>query len=344
MNSQKRLFELDALRGLAAIFVVLYHYTTRYDQLYSHEKQNYFQFSYGHYGVQLFFIISGFVIFMTIHKSNDIKNFLFKRFIRLYPAYIVSVIVTYTITSLFMFGDQKISIINALINLSMLQGFFGVPHIDGVYWSLQIELIFYAIVTLLLFLNLIKRIVSTLFYWIIISYIISIANLLSDSIVIKILYNYLIVQYSHLFIAGITFYLLKYSREIKSELIVSILFLCLIYEYSFFDFTSNVFTSLFFIIFYLLIKGKLKFLNTKVLMFLGSISYSLYLVHQNIGYVIINYLELNNLKNEIYLIIPITFSILLSSILTYYVEKPVLKAISRKNKDKLLNTSDRKAI
>jgi peptidoglycan/LPS O-acetylase OafA/YrhL len=56
-----RLFELDVLRGIAALGVMLYHYTTRYDKLFGHQDTSYLDFSYGSLGVNLFFIISGFV-------------------------------------------------------------------------------------------------------------------------------------------------------------------------------------------------------------------------------------------------------------------------------------------
>lgn len=76
---KKRLIELDALRGIAALFVVIYHYTIRYDSLYGHDlflDTNHFQ--YYSQGVQLFFMISGFVIFFNIEpckKANGLCNF-----------------------------------------------------------------------------------------------------------------------------------------------------------------------------------------------------------------------------------------------------------------------------
>lgn len=56
-----------------------------------HLKNPYhFNFSYGFLGVHLFFIISGYVIYMSILNCNNTKDFLIKRVVRLYPAYIVS--------------------------------------------------------------------------------------------------------------------------------------------------------------------------------------------------------------------------------------------------------------
>jgi peptidoglycan/LPS O-acetylase OafA/YrhL len=80
-----RLLELDVFRGLAALAVVLFHYTTVYERTYDHHDEMLFDFSLGHYGVQLFFIISGFVIFMTLNRTKSALDFVVSRFSRLYP-------------------------------------------------------------------------------------------------------------------------------------------------------------------------------------------------------------------------------------------------------------------
>lgn len=64
-SSSSRLLEFDALRGLAILSIVLFHYTTRYDLTYGHIGTLHFYVSKG-YGVNLFFMISGFVTFLTI--------------------------------------------------------------------------------------------------------------------------------------------------------------------------------------------------------------------------------------------------------------------------------------
>jgi len=82
-----RLAQLDALRGVAALLVVGFHYTTRFDQLYGHAGEPLLSLPWGHYGVNLFFMISGFVIFMTLERTQRATDFVVSRFSRLYPAY-----------------------------------------------------------------------------------------------------------------------------------------------------------------------------------------------------------------------------------------------------------------
>jgi len=101
MQNASRIVELDALRGLAALAVVAFHYTTLYGELYGHSTQPPVSFGFGNYGVHLFFLISGFVIFMTLERTRTAMDFVVSRFSRLFPAYWVAILmsaaVVYTI-------------------------------------------------------------------------------------------------------------------------------------------------------------------------------------------------------------------------------------------------------
>lgn len=88
MNKGTRLTNFDGLRGIAIILVVFYHYTS-----YLRDQPNslYRIFNYGYHGVELFFIISGFVIYFTLDKYRDSTRFVIARFCRLYPVYWCSI-------------------------------------------------------------------------------------------------------------------------------------------------------------------------------------------------------------------------------------------------------------
>ena len=76
-----RLDEIDVLRGLAALAVVVFHYSGHSQRYFADFP---FHLEYGKYGVQLFFVISGFFIFQTIEKCRNVQEFLLLRFSRLY--------------------------------------------------------------------------------------------------------------------------------------------------------------------------------------------------------------------------------------------------------------------
>ena len=83
-------------------------------------------------------------------------------------------------------------------------------------------------------------------------------------------------------------------------------------------------------LFYLFVYGKLKFLgNSKVLVFLGAISYPLYLIHENVGLIIINYFDTYFEMRNLSIMIAIIISIVLAYVVTYYLEPPFNKIIKK---------------
>ena len=91
-NNEGRLLFMDGLRGIAIILVFFYHaYSDQWAKFtpYGDRFDSFFLFRYGEYGVPLFFLISGFVIAMTLEKCTTFRNFMFRRWIRLFPAMLV---------------------------------------------------------------------------------------------------------------------------------------------------------------------------------------------------------------------------------------------------------------
>ncbi len=94
-SATQRLRGLDALRGLAALSVVLFHYTTAYEIHFGpYPSRPLLFFPNGHFGVELFFCISGFVILGTIERTAGLRRFAIARFARIYPAYFVCALIS----------------------------------------------------------------------------------------------------------------------------------------------------------------------------------------------------------------------------------------------------------
>lgn len=146
-----RLALLDGLRLVAALAVVLFHWTAWHHEHWGRQGEpaaeawpGLSQFSsVGALGVQLFFVISGFVILLSSYGKSPAR-FIGSRVGRLYPAYWVAVLATATLTFVLWpaMGSQR-SPVDILANLTMFQGGLGVGHIDGVYWTLWVEMKFY---------------------------------------------------------------------------------------------------------------------------------------------------------------------------------------------------------
>lgn len=322
MNKSNRLLELDVIRGIAALGVVLFHYTSRYNEIYGHSEELIIYFPYGNYGIELFFIISGLVIFMTLERTKRSSDFMFGRFSRLYPAYWAAVIVTFTIVSVAGLPDREVSFGEALLNLTMFQEFLKVPDVDGVYWTLTLELSFYIIMFILHKAKLLKYINSIVVVWLLLMIL---AFVLEEYAFLEIpsnINNFLILDYANLFIVGIILY--KINKEGFSPKKFAIIAACILAYNLEHSWQEVLLVAAFIVLFYLTIKKQFAFINWMPLIFLGTISYPLYLIHQNIGYVTIRKLYQYNVDPNISVLIAIILVIILSTLITFLVEKPML--------------------
>jgi peptidoglycan/LPS O-acetylase OafA/YrhL len=127
VGSASRVMSLDAIRGIAALAVSLFHYGL---------------FSFGYLGVELFFLLSGFVLTLP-SRHGSLRDFVVARCIRLYPAYWVCLAVT---CSAALVAGERVSLVDIGANATMLTALLGRRYIDGVYWSLTEELVFYGLV------------------------------------------------------------------------------------------------------------------------------------------------------------------------------------------------------
>lgn len=338
MQKSRRLLELDVFRGIAALFVVLFHYTTRYEQIYGHKSELLFHVDLGHYGVKLFFIISGFVIFLTLKKTKHPLDFIISRISRLYPVYWAAIITTFVAISLFALPGRETSIRNAIINASMLQSWFNIPSVDGVYWTLAVELKFYFLMLVCYLFKLLKRINILLFLWLAIV-------IVDQTLLITCQYQLpgpirtiLIFEHAYLFISGIVFYQLKNKRN---DILLNLLNIgCLFVAWFAGNTESFIIISVCFILFYLFIFDLIKFIAVKPLLFFGTISYPLYLVHQNIGYIILNLGYKANINSHMNILITIIVVIGIATTLNYMVEKPLMVKIRNiyyKSRNKIIH-------
>lgn len=146
-----RLAHIDALRGIAAFLVVVQHGLKPIaGQAHAsplHDLLAGQWFDFGRFGVVLFFLISGFVIPFSLRDDQPLSRFAITRFFRLYPAFWLSIAAT--VLALGMTGDASFSRTQILANITMVPVLFHQTYISGVYWTLFIELIFYATCALL---------------------------------------------------------------------------------------------------------------------------------------------------------------------------------------------------
>ena len=251
---------------------------------------------YGYLGVQLFFMISGFVIFMTAANAN-LRSFATSRIVRLYPAFWACCTITF-IAILFM-GENRFSasIVQYLANMTMLSEFMNVPSIDGAYWSIFVEIRFYILIAVLLAFKLMRHAEYFMIAWLL--YTAKVALYGTDLLSI-----YLISEYAAFFIAGASFFMVwKKGPSIIRIVTISLSFTLAIYQSlkqaailaPVFKQEVNTIIiiaiiSSFFLLLLLSVTRKTGVIGRMNWTVIGALTYPLYLLHQFIGYMTFNLL------------------------------------------------------
>jgi peptidoglycan/LPS O-acetylase OafA/YrhL len=147
----RRLVALDSLRFVAAAAVLMQHGIEQQGPL---GRSIVGWLSPGVFGVALFFLISGFVIAMSVGKCLDLRSFCIRRLLRIYPLVLVAfavVAVLAQITDWSAFAAaRRASASDWIINLLLVQDYFGVESIEGVTWTLSLELVWYGIFAIMI--------------------------------------------------------------------------------------------------------------------------------------------------------------------------------------------------
>lgn len=147
-----KLYSIQILRAIAALSVVLFHSHFAINPFPKEFRIDIpFLYKYGYLGVDLFFVISGFIIsHITYNKKFDPASFAIKRFIRIFPLYWIFCILAFYlfITAGLRFGPKDPTIENLLASLAIFP-IEGSPAY-GVGWSLEHEIIFYLLSAIIL--------------------------------------------------------------------------------------------------------------------------------------------------------------------------------------------------
>ncbi|PBQ33084.1 hypothetical protein CNR22_15285 [Sphingobacteriaceae bacterium] len=355
-----RIDVLDSFRFIAIFSVVLYHYYTRWGtnhyvrNLYPYEGTEDF-FSYGYLGVEFFFIISGFVIAYTLKNTTSFFDFWKKRFIRLFPAMLFCSFVTYF---LFLIFDTEpilpnshelknvgysLTFLNPLV-LDRILKFANIEgnYVNGSYWSLWPEIQFYVLASAIYFTN--KTKFFNRFTWIcIIIYLLNRLMLdvkgqnffnLPHNIYLEKSYDYWITHLFYFpttllwFLAGVLFYQI-FSR---THTWLTMLALCFTVSFLIVDAWYSLRMQMLIVLMmasfltFIYYPEKLRFLKSKVLTSIGVASYSLYLIHENLGVLFIHkfgsfFGTLSPLFPVVIIILFVSFSLWIYN----YIEKPLGK-------------------
>jgi peptidoglycan/LPS O-acetylase OafA/YrhL len=144
--SGNRLGFLDFIRGIAAFAVVMQHGGETFWPAVNRATHNYL--NVGRFGVVAFFLVSGFIIPFSLERGGSVARFWRGRFFRLYPLYwasLAAILVIYQFRGAALTSDfQQHTLAYSLVNITMIQELVSVPHAIGLYYTLTVEIVFYA--------------------------------------------------------------------------------------------------------------------------------------------------------------------------------------------------------
>jgi peptidoglycan/LPS O-acetylase OafA/YrhL len=303
-----RLRALDGLRMLAALMVAAYHYGGRngeISQAWGDSPRHQFPtasdyFAYGCLGVQIFFLISGFVICMS-GWGRPLRDFFASRASRLLPAYWAAIILVTLVFTLPWVAYRALSPSDTLVNLTMLQQPLGVDRVLGVCWTLWAEVRFYALFALFVVLPGASRRRVVLFctLW-------GLGAAIAQGAHQPVLDTVLMPAYAPYFIGGVGLYLVhRYGHDAIAWGIVAISFLVgqhyavadLWHPPNPGDFSQRSSVGIIGVVAFgylavaLVAVGRLRWADWRWLTVAGALTYPFYLVHEHLGWVVVRVLH-----------------------------------------------------
>ncbi|UQA91899.1 acyltransferase family protein [Streptomyces halobius] len=299
-RSGNRLTALDGLRLLAALMVVFYHYVAL-ARPWGHPTDTIFPTAhkaaqYGWLGVEVFFLISGFVICMSVW-GRTVGEFAVSRLSRLFPAYWAGLLLTALVVKTWPEVASLRGWDRVITNLTMLQGGNNTPDVDPVYWTLFVELKFYLIMTVVMLFGVTYRNCLILCgTW-------TAAAALAPVLKTPLVSEFAMPQYAPFFIAGIAFYLMHRHRPNAILWAIVILQSLLAQRYLGDRLATNLgeaadglptWPARFIIMAAFAVVGAIALgachrIQWKWLTTAGALTYPLYLIHLNIGMTLIHH-------------------------------------------------------
>lgn len=336
----KRIYELDGIRALAALNLLLFHFTWVYHAKYGFESPIFgMMFPYGKYGVAMFFMLSGFVnAFTLIRKKPTSSDFVAGRAIRILPSYWLVILSNVFLLSSFSMFGHSVTATSTLANATVMPKLFGFENMEPVTWTLMIELLFYGFLLFALYTGRLARPMFGLMMTVVgICFCGALANQFIQSnmagtqlaSISSFVDEVLLFRWMPLFSMGILLNEIKMKRGSNYLNAFGILVSAIVFHAVDVKDHNPVMMAGMFGMLALSAYGKLPILRFKPLLFVGTISYSLYLFHNNIGTLLMSSLEQIGVYPLVSFFITFAFVIAMSAAITFWFEQPVTRFLRK---------------
>ena len=334
LKPHRRIVELDALRALAAINLLLFHLTHVYAVKYGFSSPLGFEWPYGAYGTEMFFILSGFVNSMSLLRRRKPVDFVAARLIRIVPIFLLAIIANVWILSLPPM-NHHVSLGQFAANMTLIPRVLGYECVDPVMWTLQIEMMFYATLVVLFKIGGLKRYFLGWGTLLVLSYFVcpaldSMAALHEGEswfTVATAFRRILLLDFAPLFAMGFLLYMIKTNTGARWQNILGIIVAATVFHSIDHGKHNPAATALILGLVTLCAYGKVPPLRFRPLIYVSTISYAIYLCHNNLGCVLIHRFDQSGIPPVICLGIAIVFSFAMAVIVTNRIEQPITNGL-----------------
>lgn len=332
-SANPRIYELDALRAMAAVNLVLFHFTHVYAVKFGYTEPLGGEWPFGAYGVMMFFILSGFVNSMSLLRRRQPTAFVAARLVRIVPLYLIAVVANLAISHMAPFNGATITLAQFAANLTLMPQVFGHECMDPVMWTLQVEMIFYALLVGLFRYGGLRN------YWrgwgaILLGSLVLCPTLDAAATtqgetawfaVANGLRHLLVLDFAPLFAIGFLLYMIKTKVGKLSHNILGVVGAASVFHMIDHGKHNPIATALIIGLVTLAAYGRLPLLRLRPIVYISTISYALYLCHNNLGCVLIHTFDHAGVPPLACLAIVIAFSFAVAILVTQRIEQPLTR-------------------
>ena len=317
--------QIECLRGAAILIIVIFHVFCRFQQLYMDNDIPYIGW-FGNFGATLFMLITAFFLGKSY---EDFKFFPYirRKLLRLWPVYFISVSISFATLQIFRLPGRTVDFREFLLNIFFINGYIGYGYVDSAHWYLTV-IISFIIITGIFHKAKLSAFPEMYYLWMGTALVCKLAD-------IEFMYKLLGSSYIGIAcVGGILFKLIHLkNNDGKNKFILLTRYYIAMTVGLLYTFMTKGTEYVIYIIvltpvIYLAFTEKLNFLTVAPLAGLGTISYSVYLIHQNISFVLELFL-IDNTNLPFWAVASASMAAsFLSGVLLYFAaERPINKFI-----------------
>ena len=331
-KNRKRNLQIEGLRGISILIILIYHLIDQYQQIYLETSVPWMDM-WGTLGTTAFLMISAY--FLIDLKNNEISlsraiSIFLKKILRLWPCYAICITITFMVSYILSLPGRTVTFVDYILNLFMVNRFLGAPYVDGAHWYLSV-LLSVSIIILIFRILKIQHICGTYIIWLLVELLIDKFSPFRNMYILG--GPFVGVICTGIALKNVMALISSDYDDYKNKAVIKwfgVFLISVFCTYVSRGWICAIELLAITVVFGLCVLQRIPILAKPFFVFIGMISYPLYLIHQNIGFMIeIKLSELIGLWNYSIGFVAVFVTIILGIVLFYLVEQPIQNKLSK---------------